>query len=357
MDIEIEVIGKQIKWNLNQSPIRIGRGSQCEVCLSSTQFPSVGLSHGELEIVNDTLRIGPRGPGVGDLFLNEEPAEDGTVILSGDVLRVGADGPELQIVFEERTAPRAAYEPTRVIQASDVPAHDPTRVISAPLPPASAQARSAAPEPRPVRPPTPSVTQVEIPPIPARPPAKQPDEVRVPLSASDRWPDTRRATPRVPVPQRPAPPEPVAAVVASGGNGLDPTMRMMLILQGASLVVILVLVIFIFQLRGDISKNRDEIRSMRAQEQGVLGQLTPALDSRLTVFGQRMDMLDVKMKAGEEQMERGMDEKMKSAEDQLFASLDTKMKSTEDRMVNRMNTELPPLLDKYVNSKLAEMKH
>jgi len=271
---------------------------------------------------------------------------------------VGADGPELQIVFEERTAPRAGYEPTRVIQATDVPVHEPTRIINAPNPPAAAQTRGAGTEPRPVRPQAPQVTQVEIAPAPQlapNKPTKQPDEAKAPLDAKDRWPDTRRAPVRVP--QKVAPPEPVVAAAASNGGDLEARMRILLYLQGASILIILILVVLVFQLRSDISKNKDEIRAMRAQEQGVLGQLTPALDARLTVFGQRMDMLDQKMKAGEEQMERGMDAKMKSAEDQLFTSLDAKMKSTEEHMVNRMNTELPPLLDKYVNAKLMEMKH
>jgi len=328
MDIEFEVIGKQIKWVVNQSPIRIGCGPKCELCLPAKQFPSVAMSHGGLEIVNGTLRVGPREPGVGDLFLNDEPAEDGTVILSGDILRVGAAGPELLVVFEERTAPRATYEPTRVIQAADVPTYQPTRVISAPVPA----------EPRPVRTPAPAPTRVEIPPAPTQH-AKPLDDKMGSLDARDRWQELRRPSPGIPPKAPPA--ASVAPTAGPDGAGLDAKLRIMMVLQGVSAVIILILV----------------IRAMRAQEQGVMAQLTPALDSRLTAFGQRMDTLDAKMKAGEQQMERGMDEKMKSAEDQLFVSLDAKMKSTEDRMVNRMNTELPPLLDKYINAKLEEMKH
>ena len=360
MDIEIEVVGKQIKWVVNQSPIRIGRSSKCEVCLPQKQFPSVSLSHGELEIVNGTLRVGPREPGVGELFLNDEAAEDGTVILSGDVLRVGAGGPELLVVFEEQTAPRATYEPTKVIQATDVPTYQPTKVMSAPVPAASAQARNVASEPRQVRSPAPPPTRVEIPPVSVQHLKPLDDSINA-SDVRDRWQEPRRASQGIP-PKAPSVPS-VAAAATPSGSGLEDKLRIMMGLQGASIVIILILAVLIFQMRSDLTKNREEIRAMRAQEQGVMGQLTPALDTRLTAFGQRMDMLDGKMKVGEEQMERGMDEKMKSAQDQLFVSLDAKMKSTEDRMVNRMNTELPPLLDKYIdkklseNSKLLDMKH
>ena len=355
MNIEIQVVGKQNKWVVNQSPIRIGSSPKCEVSLPRKQFPSVGLSHGELEVVNGTLRVGPRGPGTGDLFLNDEAAEDGTVILSGDVLRVGVNGPELLVVFEEQAAPRATYEPTKVIQAADVPTYHPTKVMSAPVPVAGAQPRSVPPEPRPVRNPMPAPppTRVEIPPVPVQH-LKPLDDTIGSVDVRDRWQEPRKASPGIP-PKAP-PVAPVAPIASPGESGLDAKLRIMMALQGASFGIILVLVILIFQLRSDLIKNREEIRAMRAQEQGVMGQLTPALDSRLTAFGQRMDTLDSKMKAGEEQMERGMDAKMKSAEDQLFVSLDAKMKSTEDHMVNRMNTDLPPMLDKYIDSKLAGMK-
>jgi hypothetical protein len=356
MDIQIEVVGKQNKWVVNQSPIRIGSSPKCEVSLPRKQFPAVSSSHGELEIVNGTLRVGPRDPGAGDLFLNEDAAEDGMVILSGDVLRVGANGPELLVVFEEQAATRATYEPTKVIQAADVLTYQPTKVIGAPVPVAGAQARNVPAEPRPVRNPlpAPSPTRVEIPPVAVQHLRPLEDSIGT-SDARDRWQEPRKASPGIP--PKASPVSNVAAVAMPSDSGLDAKLRIMMGLQGASFGIILVLVILIFQLRSDLIKNREEIRAMRAQEQGVMGQLTPALDSRLTAFGQRMDMLDGKMKAGEEQMERGLDEKMKSAQDQLFVNLDAKMKSTEDHMVNRMNTELPPLLDKYINTKLLEMKH
>lgn len=131
----------------------------------------------------------------------------------------------------------------------------------------------------------------------------------------------------------------------------------MQILQGVSLLIIVVLGVMVFQLRSQISSNHDALQAMQAQNANAVSQFTPALDARLNLFGQRMDSLDSTLKADEDRMERGMDAKMKTAQEELFANLDTRMKSTEDRMVNRMNTELPPLLDKYVAAKLAEIKH
>jgi hypothetical protein len=130
-------------------------------------------------------------------------------------------------------------------------------------------------------------------------------------------------------------------------------LRNLQIMQAASLAIIVLLGVWVFQLRQDVSTNHDELRALRAQDQNAVGQLTPSLDARLNVFGQRMDAMDAMLKGTEERMEKGMDAKVKEAEDQL----DARMKTTEDRMLNRMNTELPPMLDKYISGKMAEVKH
>ncbi|HWG19450.1 MAG TPA: FHA domain-containing protein [Terracidiphilus sp.] len=354
MDIEIEVVGKPNKWVLNQSPIRIGRGAKCEVFLPVKQFPSVAISHGELEIVNGMLRVGARESGQGDLFLNDEVAETGAVILSGDTLRVGEVGPELRVLFEERAAPRSSYEATRVIQVADVPGREQTRVMSAPESSVDAPARSASATSHPARPPMPAVspTRVEM----ASGHAQNPKAAEVGLGAfeaRDRWPEPRKGFSGIPA--KAGAPPPAAASPISGS--LQSKLTILQIMQGVSLLIMLVLAYTVFQLRSEVAKDHDELIALRTQEQNAVGQFTPALDARLNVFGQRMDSLDEKLKEGEDRMERGMDAKMKEAQVQLFNSLDAKMKDTEDRMVTRLNAELPHLLDKYIDAKLAKMKH
>jgi chromosome segregation ATPase len=116
-------------------------------------------------------------------------------------------------------------------------------------------------------------------------------------------------------------------------------MRIMLI---ANLAILAVLLLLVFRLSQQLAENRDELKQLRMQAQSAVGQLTPSLDARLSVFEKRMDSVDGKMK---------------NAEDRMVTGMDAKMKSAEDRMVERMNAEIPAMLDKYINRKLTEVKH
>jgi len=91
-----------------------------------------------------------------------------------------------------------------------------------------------------------------------------------------------------------------------------------------------------------LTQTRQDLREMRVQAQTAVGQFTPSLYARLAVFEKRMD---------------GIDGKMRAAQEQMVAGMDAKMKSTEDRLVERMNAEIPAMLDKYINKKLADVKH
>lgn len=335
MDIEIEVLGKSNKWVVNQSRIRIGRGPNCEVSLPSWQFPTVEAEHVELDVLNGTVKIAVGATAHGEVYLNDHPAGPGSVLLSGDVLRLGADGPDLRLRFSERAASLApgGYEPTRVMDGSTPPGREPTQVMAGPSigapPPRAPQA--AAPS----RPPTQQ--------SPAPPPAARP----------------------VMQPAAPLPPPPAirqrrtvdAEEVDDAIRRLQGKLTLMQIAQVANLAIVVALLVWVFQLKGQLAENSDTVRALQAQAQGAIGQFTPALDARLGVFEKRMDGLDGKLRAAEDHMEAGLDTKMKAAQDQLFTSLDAKMKSTEDRLVTRMNSELPAMLDKYLNAKLAEVKH
>ncbi|HKF46047.1 MAG TPA: FHA domain-containing protein [Terracidiphilus sp.] len=350
MEIEIEVIGKPNRWVVNQSPIRIGRGSSCEIALPARQFPTVGVVHAQLEVVNGALRVGAHDPGNGELYLNDQPVDSGAYILSGDVLRLGQQGPLLRVSFAELAVPRVSHDPTRVMQVGEVSAREigrestrvmlsgdlsgrqPTQVMNVPAPPSEPAQRQAPPLSS--RAPQSSGFgdgRGQIPPRPVTTPVPSPVMTPVARAASS-----------------------VPATVDT--RGLEKSLRMMQILQGVSLVVIVVLAVLLIRLESQVSANQDALHSLQAQNANAVSQFTPALDARLTLMGQRMDALDGTLKADEERMERGMDAKMKAAQDELFANLDSRMRSTEDHMVNRMNTELPPLLDKYVNAKMAQFK-
>jgi pSer/pThr/pTyr-binding forkhead associated (FHA) protein len=347
MEIEIEVIGKPNRWVVNQSPIRIGRGTSCEVALPPRQYPHVGNVHAELEVVNGALRLGSRDTSRGDLYLNDQPVEPGAFILSGDILRLGPQGPELSVQFDELAPPRSSHEPTRVMQVGDVPGREPTRTMQAADVPGRLPTQVMS---SPVQPAEPPVRGTQ-PPISAR--APQPGNFGGPGAPTPARPVTTPPV-RVPAP----PPPPVAATQAAPQTGeLEKSLRTMQILQGVSLLVIVILAVMVMRLQSRASSDHDLLQTLQSQNANAVSQFTPALDSRLSAFSQRMDSLDGTLRAGEERMERGMDTRMKAAEDQLFASLDVRMKATEDRMVNRMNTDLPPLLDKYLNQKLQEIKH
>jgi pSer/pThr/pTyr-binding forkhead associated (FHA) protein len=357
MEIEIEVIGKPNRWVVSQSPIRIGRGPSCEVTLPARQFPNVGTVHAELEVFNGALRLGARDASRGDLYLNDQPVEAGAFILSGDVLRLGPQGPELRVLYTEQAPPRSTHEPTRVMQVGDLPGREPTRAMQVGDVPPREPSRTPQPTEVPGRLPT----QVMSSPVQQSDPSLRGTQTPVSARAPQQgyFGDGRGSTPAKPVatPAVRVPSPSVPALAPAPSGALEKSLHTMQILQGASLLVIVILAVMVVRLESQVSSNHDALQALQSQNANAVSQFTPTLDTRLNAFSQRMDSLDGTLRAGEERMERGMDAKMRAAEDQLFASLDVRMKATEDRMVNRMNTDLPPLLDKYINQKLAEIKH
>lgn len=352
MQVEVEVVGKPHRWTVNQPIIRIGRGAKCDVSLPARQFPSVNILHAELEEIDGALRLTPRDGSPSQLLLNGESAQAGDVILSGDVLGLGPDGPELKIVYAAEASPDAGYVPTRVISVDEIPGREATRLMDVPgHTVVEVRSPAVAPPPRISRPVPPELPRPIAP--PAAPVAGPLDRF---AEQRDRWPaSSKPAVTNTPV--RPPVPSPAALSPSMSQPLTDPALlnklRNLQIMQGIALAIIVLLGIWIFQLRAEVSTNHDQIRALSAQDQNALGQLTPSLDARLNAFGQRMDGMDAMFKTSQERMEKGMDAKMKEAEDQL----DVRMKATEDRMIGRMNTELPPMLDKYINAKMAEMKH
>src|ERR1035437_4265483 len=128
MDIEIIVIGESGKRVLSDSRIRIGQDPNCEVSLPPGRYPGVAGFNLTLEGVNGAVSLARGVPLGGETFVNGHPAAAGAAIRSGDILRLGAGGPELRIrlLEQEDYAPPAQHEPTRVLN------HEPTRIVTGP---------------------------------------------------------------------------------------------------------------------------------------------------------------------------------------------------------------------------------
>ena len=243
MDIEIIVIGESGKWVLNYPRIRIGLDPNCEVSLPAGRYPTVAGEHLVLETVNGAVSVARETPPGGETFLNGHPAAAGAAIRSGDILRLGAGGPEIRIrlLGQETYAPTAAHQPTSVLS------HEPTRIVTGPA--------AAAYSPPP--PPAPAAV------------GRQGYTAEVVRGAS--------AAPQNPVPQ-PA---------ASAAEGED-----MSIVEGkvkSLQVIVVVCLLMILVLLGcnvwqswELYQTRDELQQLHAQAQNAVAQFTPALDARLT---------------------------------------------------------------------------
>jgi hypothetical protein len=302
MDIEIIVIGESGKRVLSDSRIRIGQDPNCEVSLPPGKYPAVAGVHVVLETVNGAVSLAREMPPGGETFLNGHPAVAGAAIRSGDILRLGAGGPEIRIrLLEQET-----YVPTVTHQPTSVLSHEPTRIVTGPA--AAAYSPSPPQAPAPV--------------------ARQSYTAEAPRGIS--------AAPQNPVPQ--------PAASAAEGEDMNNVEGKVKSLQGivvVCLVMILVLLGCNIWQSWELYQTRDEVQQMHAQAQNAVAQFTPALDARLSVFEQRMD---------------GMDAKIADAQDRMVKTMDAQTKHEEDRMVERMNTAIPTMLDKYIANKMAELK-
>jgi hypothetical protein len=316
MDIEIIVIGESSKWVLNHPCIRIGQDPKCEVSLPAGRYPAVTGEHVALHVVNGAVTLAKGEHSSGDTYLNGHFASDGAVVRSGDILRLGAAGPELRIRLLERHAYAVPVE------------HEPTRVLSQPAP--------AMPEPmRLTHEPTRIISSPAAAVYSSAPPLTSGTVIRQGYS-----PEAAHGVPAIP-----KAPLPQSAGGAADGESLRiledklKTIRRILL---ANLAILVLLLVWIFVQGRELDENRDELRQLHAQARNAVGQLTPALDARLSVFEKRMDGLDTKIAAAQDRMVKGIDAQTKRA---------------EDSMVTRMNAEIPAMLDQYISKKLGGFKH
>lgn len=300
MDIEIVVIGESGKRVLSDSRIRIGQDPNCEVSLQPGRYPAVAGVHLTLDVVNGAVSVARGAPLGGETFVNGHPAAAGAAIRSGDILRLGAGGPELRIRLLEQEAyaqPPSTHEPTRILT------HEPTRIIS-------------------------STTYSPAPPVAPAAAGRQSYTTEVARGVS--------AAPR-PAVQQPA----ASAAEGEDMSILENKVKSLQNILVVSLLMILVLLGSSIWQSWELSQTRNEVQQLRAQAASAVTQLTPALDQRLGVFEQRMD---------------GMDAKIADAQDRMVKTMDAQTKHEEDRMVDRMNTAIPAMLDKYIANKVAQVR-
>ena len=329
MDIEIVVIGESSKWVLNQPRIRIGQDPNCEVSLPAGRYPAVSGEHAVLDVANGAVRLSKGARSNGETYLNGRPADSGAIVRSGDVIRLGAGGPELRIRVLERDAYAmpAEHEPTRVLyepaaathEATRV-MHEPTRVISSPAATIYAPASPAA--------------------AGAGGRQSYPTPVAYGGSASARQPSAPAA-----LPQRPEPPPPAAPAPVDNSQDLrmlEGKLKSIRLMLMANLALVALLLVWVFMQGQELAQTHKDLQALRVQAQGAVSQFTPTLDAKLKALDDRMD---------------GMDAKVAAAQDRMVKGIDAQAKLAEDRMVQRMNTEIPAMMDKYVAKKMTEIKH
>ena len=372
MDIEIVVIGETSKWVLNQSRIRIGQDPKCEVSLPGGKYPTVSGEHVALDVADGAVKL-VKGMRAGvETFLNGHPAGDGATIRSGDVLRLGAGGPELRIRLLEQAARSTVYEPTRILNQSAQTSYEPTRIMNEQARSAYEPTRIMSEQSRTTHEPTRVISSPAAAAIPAAsPPAAgapaRPSYTTQPARGVSSSPYT---TPASAVPPRraetvmsssgtqagygqlrgqessgqsnAAQPPATRAAESENMQSLEGKLNTLRIILAANLVVLLALFTYAYLQAQELAQTHKDLQALRVQAQSAVGTLTPSLDARLNVFEKRMDL---------------MDEKVATAQDHMVKGMDAQAKIAEDRMTQRMNAEIPAMLDKYVNQKMVELKH
>ena len=102
MQVEIQLIGRPNRWTYQQRRIRIGRDSSCDICLSSQEFPTVSREHVVLEFNDGIVSFSDSRSGNGT-YLRDQRVSSGA-LQSGDLIRLGEDGPELRISITKAAA-------------------------------------------------------------------------------------------------------------------------------------------------------------------------------------------------------------------------------------------------------------
>lgn len=125
--------GATARFPLTQSPIRLGRDTQCEVVFDADKDDLVSRQHSRIEVepgdlpVCKLIDLGSRN----GTFVNRQRIASPTTLRPGDTIQLGAGGPDLEFDLDPRPV---VAKPTRLVELPESPS---TRE-SAPMPLASA---------------------------------------------------------------------------------------------------------------------------------------------------------------------------------------------------------------------------
>jgi hypothetical protein len=414
MDIEIVVIGEPSKWVLNQSRIRIGQDPKCEVSLPGGKYPSVSGEHVALDVVDGAVKLVKGMRAGAETFLNGHPAGEGATIRSGDVLRLGAGGPELRIRLLDQAARSTVYEPTRVLNQSAQTSYEPTRIMNEQSRTTHEPTLAMSEQPRTTHEPTRIISeQSRTAYEPTRVISEQPRTTHEPTRVISEQPRTTHEPTRVisstAAAAIPAASPPAAGAAARPSYTIQPARGVSSSPYTPSATAVPARRADTVatsggtqagygQLRGQESSGQASAAqpaATRAAEgenmqtlEGKLNTLRIILAANLVVLlalftyaylqaqelsqthkdlqalrvqaqsavGTLTPSLDARLNVFEKRMDL-MDEKVATAQDHMVKGMDAQAKIAEDRMAQRMNAEIPAMLDKYVNQKMVELKH
>jgi hypothetical protein len=320
MQVEIQLAGKPNRWVYQQRRIRIGRDLSCDISLPSAEYPMVSREHVVLEFNEGVVR------------LLDSRSENGTyqrgvrissgILHSGDSIRLGLDGPELQIRIAARSAQTASTGAPARVPSPEMAANSATAVSS---PTVIGRALPAIEAPTVFRE-APDVSGDASCPAPLVEPSAEP------VPSPSRPHEVRVAFGNV----QEAPPQAHAIEAASASRlqqengdlqGMERMLKGIYTLLKVNLVAVLLLMIGLLYTNQQLERTRKSLAELRRQAQSAVGQFQPELDLRMKTLDARLD------------------------------SLDGKMKNEEDHFVQRMDTEIPAMLDKYIGRKLSDAKH
>jgi pSer/pThr/pTyr-binding forkhead associated (FHA) protein len=127
-ELSFELVGSEQRWEFPKAVVRVGRSPTCDLVLPSDQFPMVGTEHLIVRTAGGQCWVEDLKSKNGT-YLNGNRVENAQ-LAPGDVLQLGAQGPELRVGFTLPEGAPPQVPPTQV-QVT------PTKVVQ-PIPPTAA---------------------------------------------------------------------------------------------------------------------------------------------------------------------------------------------------------------------------
>jgi hypothetical protein len=231
VEFELELLGSEKRWMFAKPEVRVGRDPACDLVLPSAEFGMVSRQHVVLRVEGGQLWIEDQNTSNGTFVNGNRVAR--SRVTSGDLMRLGADGPEFRIaVLGAAAVPSPTdlpethlAQPPETHRAGSLNAHAGRSAASGKSRGASASAESHTPE---------------------------------------------------------------SAMLEQKMNAL----RALVIVL---LVLVVVLAGVSVALLQQIDKNQKTLQEMRAEARGAVQQFMPELDARLTKFERRLDAVEAEM--------------------------------------------------------------